>query len=167
MNLKRGRRVSLVSGMMWEDDMAEFVYGSADVWVGRAIKHLSLLCRHSRHRLSVVRSSLLSLFAFAHLIVRILPLSHRLSCNGKQPATTLFISRGRKHFCPPPFLLRYKQVPFLRAPASVMIFLNRRCRSSRILASSKIFCLRAPLPLNSIASAVKCMITLRPASFIR
>lgn len=35
---------------------------------------------------------------------------------------------------------------FLRAPASVMILLNRRCRSSRILASSKIFCLRAPLP---------------------
>lgn len=41
MNLKRERRVSLVSGMMWEDDMAEFVYGSADIWVGRAIKHLS------------------------------------------------------------------------------------------------------------------------------
>lgn len=140
--------------------MALLIYG-----LGGQLSICRLLCRHSRYRLLVVRSSLLSLFAFAHLIVRILPLSHRLSCNGKQPATTLFISRGRKHFCPPPFLLRYKQVPFLRAPASVMILLNRRC-SSRILVSSKTFCLRTPPPFNSITSGVKCMITLRPASFI-
>lgn len=41
MNLKRERRVSLVSGTMWEDGMGEFVYGSAGILVGWTTRHLS------------------------------------------------------------------------------------------------------------------------------